>query len=292
MHKCKKKDCIFRAPEGAINTCDFRTITGIGRGCSIEGCIHYKSGERESARRTTKGIIPRTPKIPSDIPWSLSEAARIIPIPTQNITIPTQNVTERKELTDMGFFTNRGTPDRGTPEKPDFLPTPENIPPPKVTEETPPIKSSAMMKDTIPPRPTISGPAKTQWWDMVFADIDKGMDPRAAAEKYGVTYKVLRAAQGQRNRSVSKADEKRVSTRKPKPDTTQREETPRNEPELLVSTIQPWDWDDELINVTYANIKAMLNSVRFTASPRIKVIALSRIKRMIDEVITGGGLTP
>jgi hypothetical protein len=118
------------------------------------------------------------------------------------------------------------------------------------------------------------------------------MDPRAAAEKYGVTYKVLRAAQGQRNRSVSKADEKRVSTRKPKPDTTQREETPRNEPELLVSTIQPWDWDDELINVTYANIKAMLNSVRFTASPRIKVIALSRIKRMIDEVITGGGLTP
>jgi len=54
---CPKTDCVYRAAPKTIGTCDFRTIMGVGRGCPIEGCVHYKSGVRKAMRPDMSGLL-------------------------------------------------------------------------------------------------------------------------------------------------------------------------------------------------------------------------------------------
>jgi len=268
MYKCKKKDCIYRAPDGAVNTCDFRTITGVGRGCSVEGCIHYKTGERAN-RQSITGIIPHIPKIPNDIPYSLSQAARIIPIPTQNITKPTQKVTERKESKTMSITEDTAEMEKDYKEKLD-------------ASNSHIEKMMDSMKREWPPIPT-DAKAKAEWYDLVFAELTSGRSPHDVAADFGITIKQINMARGQRKRAERKAAEKQGSTPEPKPEPIQSVATTLNEPGMLVAGLHYWD--EELVNATIVHARAMLNDLsELDESVRIKVITLARIKNMINEV--------
>ena len=58
MSKCERKDCKYHARPEAIGTCDYRAITGHGRGCSIEDCVVYDPGERENRQKAYNPAIP------------------------------------------------------------------------------------------------------------------------------------------------------------------------------------------------------------------------------------------
>jgi hypothetical protein len=79
---CKKIDCIYRAAANNVGSCDFRTISGVGRGCPVDGCFRYKSGKRRT-RAPVKDLVLNVPvqHTPGFIPHNIFEAAQKVRMP-------------------------------------------------------------------------------------------------------------------------------------------------------------------------------------------------------------------
>ena len=267
MYKCKKKDCKYRAPEQSVNTCDYRLITGHGRGCPIEDCTLYAPGEREKVNRTTTGII-RPPQETIGVPHSLSRAAE---------TVPWTKLNEPKER-----------------KEPKPMVTLENTERKLTGAET-----SAVVIDERLTAPAKRGRNSEQTAVITNALID-GMTVNKICDTYGFKKQAVYDVQSRlrkngtlspkaRKQAESDPPKKRAYTRKQKPEPAQSVATPSDEQKSETAIVMQLQGENYMTKselfteLTYMRVNKVMESVVSGDNPKVKAAALTMVRELRDQ---------